>query len=146
MEQVAKGADKIIASPATIEKLRNQGLPLESAPAPTLEERFEARKASAKDVVQFLPELPPVELVPPAIKSLYEEILDCILFGLNGAAITLSGNLIEFALKHAAFVKEAGGYQTTTPIGGTSLRRLTSRTRLVAQGGLDYLTRKWGSD
>jgi hypothetical protein len=115
MEQVAKGADKIIASPATIEKLRNQGLPLESAPAPTLEERFEARKASAKDVVQFLPELPPVELVPPAIKSLYEEILDCILFGLNGAAITLSGNLIEFALKHAAFVKEAGGYQNYDP-------------------------------
>jgi hypothetical protein len=111
IEQVAKGADTIIASPATIEKLRNQGLPLESAPAPTLEERFEARKASAKDVVQFLPELPPVELLSPAIKSLYEEILDCILFGLNGAAITLSGNLIEFALKHAAFVKEARGYQ-----------------------------------
>ena len=53
MEQVAKGADTIIASPATIEMLRNQGLPLESAPAPTLEERFEARKASAKDLVQF---------------------------------------------------------------------------------------------
>jgi len=115
MEQLAKGADTIIASPATIEKLRNQGLPLESAPAPTLEERFQARKASAKDVVQFLPELPPVELLSPAIKSLYEEIIDCILFGLNGAAITLSGNLIEFTLKHVTFVKEAGGYQNYDP-------------------------------
>lgn len=113
MEQLSKEVDTIIASPETIGKLRKQGLPLEISPAPTVEERFQARKAQAQDVAQNLQkfELPPVELLTPAIKSLYEEIIDCILFGLNGAAITLSGNLIEFTLKHAAFVKESGGYQ-----------------------------------
>src|SRR4051812_15327461 len=115
LEQLAKESNIITASPETIKKLQKQGLLPESSPAPTLEERFAARKAKAKDVAQSLPELPPAELIIPAIRSLYEEIIDCILFGLNGTAITLSGNLIEFTLKHAAFVKESGGYENYDP-------------------------------
>ena len=46
------------------------------------------------------------------MESLYKEIRECILFGLNGAAITLAGNLLEFALKHTTYVKEVGGYQS----------------------------------
>ncbi|HUV04387.1 MAG TPA: hypothetical protein VMX94_04695 [Armatimonadota bacterium] len=115
IDKLAERADMIMASPATIEKLRRQGLPMQTIPAPTLEQWFEGRKANAKEVVKYLPEPPPIELVSYAIKSLYEEILHCILCGLNGAAITLSGNLIEFTLKHAAFVREAGGYQNYDP-------------------------------
>ena len=53
--------------------------------------------------------------LPPAIKSLYQEIRECIFFGLNGAAITMSAILIEFVLKHTTFIKEAGSYEKANP-------------------------------
>jgi len=106
---LASGADVIILNPEDIEKLKKQGLPFRTVPSKTINELFEERLKSAIEVTKHLPELP--TNLPPAIKSLYQEIRECIIFGLNGAAITLSGNLIEFTLKHATYIKEVGDYQ-----------------------------------
>ncbi len=116
MDKLSEDSNLIVASPQGIARLEQQGIPFERTAAPTLKERFDGRMANAIQVLPNLPELPLVELLPHAIKSLYEEILDCILFGVNGAAITLCGNLIEFTLKHAAFVEESGGYQNCDPV------------------------------
>src|SRR5207245_643222 len=56
-------------------------------------------------------QLPAVPQMPPAVASLYQEIITCIIFGLDGAAITLSGILVEFVLKFCTYVREAGGYE-----------------------------------
>jgi hypothetical protein len=109
LDELAMESDSIIANPDDIEKLKDQGLPIRVVPSKTIPELFQERLNSAVDIAKYLPTLP--ERLPPAIKSLYQEIRECIFFGLNGAAITLSGNLIEFTLKHATYVKEVGGYQ-----------------------------------
>jgi hypothetical protein len=109
LDELSKGADTIIANPDDIEKLKEQGLPIRVVPSKTIPELFQERLNSAVDIAKDLPTLP--DRLPPSIKSLYQEIRECIFFGLNGAAITLSGNLLEFTLKHATYVKEVGGYQ-----------------------------------
>ncbi len=109
LDDLSKGSDTIIANPDGIERLKDQGLPIRVVPSKTIPELFQERLNSALEIAQHLPILP--DRLPPAIKSLYQEIRECIFFGLNGAAITLSGNLIEFTLKHVTYVKEAGGYQ-----------------------------------
>jgi len=113
MEQLAQGHDKIIVNPGTLEELKRLGVHFDVIPAPTIDELFEERK---KKALQKLPQLPALPKgLPPAIQALYQEIRECIFFGLNGAAITMSSILIEFVLKHATFIKEAGGYQNADP-------------------------------
>ncbi len=113
LSEAAKGASSIIANPEVIEDLKKQGLPIKTVPSISIPELFQERLENAIDIAKDLPALP--DRLPPAIKSLYQEIRECIFFGLNGAAITLSGNLIEFTLKHVTYVKEAGGYQKYDP-------------------------------
>ena len=78
MDELAKGSNAIIAPPQVVKKLESQGLPFQRTAAPTLNERFEARRANASKVANMLPQLPPVELLPHSIKSLYEEILEVV--------------------------------------------------------------------
>lgn len=113
MDELAKGHNRLIVNPDTLEKLRAQGIPFNVIPSPTIEELFEQRKEIAIEKAPQLPSLP--QGLPPAIQALYQEIRECIFFGLYGAAITMSSILIEFALKHATFIKEAGGYQKADP-------------------------------
>jgi len=109
MRELAKGSDRIIVTPEILEELKRLGIPLDAIPAPTVEELFEKRKQNAIVKVKQLPALP--QGLPLAIQALYQEIRECIFFGLNGAAITMSSILIEFVLKHTTFIKESGGYQ-----------------------------------
>lgn len=113
MEELAKGSDRIIVNPETLEELKRIGVPFDVVPAPTIEELFEKRKQNAIVKFKQLPALP--QGLPPPIQALYQEIRECIFFGLNGAAITMSSILIEFVLKHTTFIKEAGGYQNADP-------------------------------
>jgi hypothetical protein len=53
--------------------------------------------------------------MPYVVASLYGEIITCIIFGVYGAAITLSGILVEFVLKHCTYLREAGGYAHYDP-------------------------------
>jgi hypothetical protein len=109
MGELSKGSDRIIINPETLEELKRLGIPFDVIPAPTIEELFEKRKQNAITKVKQLPALP--QNLLPAIQALYQEIRECIFFGLNGAAITMSSILIEFVLKHTTFIIEAGGYQ-----------------------------------
>ena len=113
LNRLAEDSDKIIANPQTIEKLRSQGLPIKDIPSPTISELFDQRKELALEVAAYLPPLP--EGLSVTIQTLYQEIRECIFFGCNGAAITLSGILIEFMLKRVAYAKESGGSQNYDP-------------------------------
>lgn len=113
MYELAKDSDMIIVNPETLEELKRLGIPSGVIPAPTIEELFEKRRKNAIVKVKQLPALP--QDLPLAIQALYQEIRECIFFGLNGAAITMSSILIEFVLKHTTFIKESGGYQNADP-------------------------------
>ena len=113
MEELAKGSDRIIVNPKTLEELKNQGIPFDVIPSPTIDELFEQRRIKAKENAPWLPTLP--EGLPPSIQALYQEIRECIFFGLNGAAITMSSILIEYAIKYATHIKESGGHSGAEP-------------------------------
>lgn len=99
----AADATQFIASTSTLKKLTEMGLkldkPLEETADSYIDRIFEERKKVAKEVIASMPTRPNIPL--PPIISLYDEISECILFGLNGAAISLSAVLVEFAIKHA---------------------------------------------
>jgi hypothetical protein len=99
----AKDATQFIATPETIDQMVKNGLKLDKKEPITneqyVEQLFKGRQDQAKKLVKQLPAPPQIAL--PPITSLYAEIVECILFGLNGAAITLSAVLVEFAIKHA---------------------------------------------
>jgi len=113
MNELAGDSDTIIINPETLEELKRSGVPFDTVPAPTIEQLFEQRKQNAFLRIQQLPSLP--QGLPPAVQALYQEIRECIFFGLNGVAITMSAILIEFVLKHTTYIKEAGGYQVADP-------------------------------
>ena len=113
MEELAKGSDKIIVNPETLEDLKSQGIPFDIIPSPTIGELFDQRKEKAYLKAPQLPSLP--QGLPPSIQALYQEIRECIFFGLNGAAITMASILIEYVIKHTTFIKESGGYKDADP-------------------------------
>lgn len=113
IEEIAKGSDRIIINPETLEELKRHGVPFNIVPSPTIDELFEQRKEKAYIKAPHLPELP--KGLPPTIQALYQEIRECIFFGLNGAAITMASILIEYTIKHVTFIKESGGYKDSDP-------------------------------
>ncbi len=106
-------SNRIIINPDTLESLKSKGVPFDTIPSPTIDELFNQRLEKAHSVVNSLPSLP--EGLPPTIQALYQEIRECIFFGLNGAAITMSSVLIEYVVKHTTFITEAGGYENAQP-------------------------------
>ena len=113
MGELSKGSDRIIVNPGTLEGLKKQGIPFDIVPSPTISELFEQRKEKAYILAPRLPSLP--HGLPPIIQALYQEIRECIFFGLYGAAITMSSILIEYVIKHTTFIKESGGYKDADP-------------------------------
>jgi hypothetical protein len=110
LSELVKDSGEIISKPAVIGSLENQG-PLINEPwHPLLDERLELLSRKRKEnVIEIVGKLPaPPAISPEAIKSLYNDIGECIIFGLNGAAITLSAILVEFMLKFAAYRVEMG--------------------------------------
>ena len=106
----AAGATQFIANSSTLEKLVQKGLkldtPVKESDEDFINRVFDERKKIAKDIIGKLPQKPDIHL--PPILSLYDEIGECILFGLNGAAISLSAVLVEFAIKHAIVDRKSG--------------------------------------
>lgn len=112
LNQLAKEGREFISNPAVKEQLKRQGVPIDEPPQLSLEESlellFKKRMEKALEIAEKLPN--PPAIASPAIESLYNEIRECIIFGLNGAAITLSAILVEFMLKFAAYKVEMGGF------------------------------------
>jgi hypothetical protein len=106
IKKLSKKHDIIIAAPTEEnKKLLGDIYPIEeisSKPTPgELINLFESRKKHALEIVEKLP--PIIDESQPAIQQLYKEIRECILFGANGAAITLCGILVEFVLKYVSY-------------------------------------------
>lgn len=109
VQRLVRGPELVIASQATIAELKALGEQVKELPSIPLNEAldklFAIRRMNAADVATKLPACPSLEA---PVLYLYDEIRQCILFGLYGTAITLSGILVEFMLKYATFTKEQG--------------------------------------
>jgi hypothetical protein len=147
LSKLAAAADRIVANPADIEQLLKQGVKFEQSPKRTLEESidllFSTKKEHALDRAKQLPAMPQM---PYAVASLYEEIVTCIIFGVYGAAITLSGILVEFVLKLCTYVREAGGYDHYDPAHWDEFEKITFARAIkrAAKAGLINATQVTG--
>lgn len=106
IKELSEQHDRIIAAPsAENKKLLDDIYPVEKiCPNPTPEELkklFDSRYKRALEIVEKVP--PFIVESQPAIQLLYNEIRECILFGVYGAAITLCGILVEFVLKYVSY-------------------------------------------
>lgn len=110
------GATVIIVNPDTLAGLQKDGLKLDQPTTITSQELvnklFEIKKKSALDVLNIIPALPNIPI--PTIGFLWEEITECVLFENNGAAISLSSILVEYALKQAIIRKKHGNQYEVT--------------------------------
>lgn len=109
LDRLIKDTTIIIASPSSINEMRGKGAKIHQekklTPKEKLDKLFQERRSNAEIQINLLPEFP--DIGTPSVQTLYQEIQECILMGLNGAAITLSGILVEFALKVAIIRKES---------------------------------------
>ena len=104
-----RGDQLVVAGPETIQRAMEKGEPITIQPELSTEaainKLFEYRQSHAQTIASKL--LPcPVSETP--ILYLYDQIRQCILFDMNGAAITFCGILVEYALKYTTFIREAG--------------------------------------
>lgn len=110
VHRLLRGPKLVIAAPETIAKARSKGHPIQQVPEMSLEEAidklFDNRKQLALQVARRLLPCPTWD-VP--ILYLYDEIRQCLMFGMNGTAITLCGILVEFMLKYSIFSKRQKG-------------------------------------
>lgn len=108
INETVRDTTQIIVNPDTFKKMVELGLPISFAePIPIedyINKLFDERKKQALKIVQRLPVRSNFML--PSINALYDEIYECMIFGLNGAAITLCGILVEFVLKQATYFVE----------------------------------------
>jgi hypothetical protein len=105
-----RGTEVVIANPATIQKAIEKGEPITEPPSLSAEDAitklFDKRRERALSLVSsFLP----CPVSDTAILYLYDQIRLCMLFNLDGAAITFCGMLVEYALKYATYAKENPG-------------------------------------
>lgn len=110
LTELARGSTHMISKPETIKQLQKEGVKFEEPKQVTMEEAvenlFTQRKIIAlTNITKFVA---PPNIAIPTIGLLYDEIRECILFGLYGAAISLSAVLVEFSLKHAIVKKKCG--------------------------------------
>lgn len=110
LSTLADGKSVLVAHPTALDRMEALGIEVERPPAispkAAVERLFETRQAMALKLLPKIPGIP--SSLPFSIISLYEEIVQCLLFDLHGAAITLCGILTEFALKSATFIVETG--------------------------------------
>lgn len=128
LSELAENVDAATLSPTTVARLKERGIHIPETPKRTLEESInlifsKERKERALKVAKNLPE--PPDMAVPSIQLLYNEIRECIILGLNGAAITLSGVLVEYVLKYATYKVEMGGFAKYDPDKADEFERVT---------------------
>lgn len=108
LTELARGSTHIISKPETIKELQKQGVKFDAPKITTPEDAIKALFTQRESVAMTnLAQFPtPPNIAIPTIGFLYDEIRECILFGLYGAAISLSAVLVEFSLKHAIIRKK----------------------------------------
>jgi hypothetical protein len=105
-----RGSGVVVANPATIPKAIEKGepvtvtLPLSDEAA--INKLFEQCRERA---LLLASKLLPCPISDTPILYLYDQIRLCMLFNLNGAAITFCGMLVEYVLKYTTYAKENPG-------------------------------------
>jgi hypothetical protein len=110
LNALAEGDSVLVAHPDALRRLEELGAEIKRStplsPDQELQKLFRDREAAASSLLQSIPSIPGGILA--AVILLYDEIIEALLFGLHGAAITLSGILVEFALKFTTYIVETG--------------------------------------
>ncbi len=109
LASLAQGSTHMIANPKTIDALQKQGAHFDTVKksgTELLDDLFAQRRKEANNVIKLFPTAPKAAI--PTVGFLYDEIREAMLFGLNGAAISLSAILVEFCLKYAIVKKRKG--------------------------------------
>jgi hypothetical protein len=121
-----RGPEGFVASAATVQQAKEKGLPVSEAQRLSTEDAinklFEERKQHALSIAS---RLMPCPIADTPILYLYDQIRLCILFSLDGAAVTFCGILVEYALKYAIYIKENPG---TTSFDTTAWERFETLT------------------
>ena len=105
LDELVKQSDLFVSTPETIERLKAKGLPIKSVFTTYeeyLDKLFVERRKLASDLVKNLPHLDH-KIANSAIQALYEELKECFVLGIPGAAITLAVILLELALKYRLY-------------------------------------------
>ena len=108
-----RGSEMAVASSATIQKAIEKGEPISEEPPLSVEaainKLFDQRRQHALTLAS---KLLPCPISDTPILYLYDQIRLCMLFNLDGAAITFCGILVEYALKYTTYAKENPGIGT----------------------------------
>ena len=105
LDELSKNADVLIASPETIEHLQKNVTGVKSTVVPYaeyLDKLFTEKRKLADVLVEQMPHLDP-RVGNGSIEALYNEVRECFVFGVYGAAITLSVIMLEFACRERLF-------------------------------------------
>lgn len=105
LDELVKNSDLFVSSPETIEKLKAKGLPIKSVFTTYeeyLDKLFAEKRKTASELISKLPRLDE-NIANTTIQSLYEELKECFVLGILGAAITLAIILLEVSLKYRLF-------------------------------------------
>jgi hypothetical protein len=121
-----RGSEVVVANPATIPKAIEKGEPI-SVTLPLSDEAainklFEQCRERA---LALASKLLPCPISDTPILYLYDQIRLCMLFNLNGAAITFCGILIEYALKYTTYAKENPGVPSFDSSAWETLEEIT---------------------
>lgn len=105
LDQMVEFADYMIASPDTIEQLRQRNLPIKSTFVTYddyLSKLFKEKRDQAEQIIEHLPQLDE-RIANGVANALYNEFRECYVLGVNGAAIILAIILLEYAMKHKIY-------------------------------------------
>ena len=105
LDELVKQADYMIASPDTIESMKKKGLPIKSTfitYKEYLDKLFTNKRKISEELINKLPHLDD-SIANSTVQSLYDELRECFVLGIPGAAITLALILLELALKYRLF-------------------------------------------
>lgn len=108
MDAVAKGATHIVATPDTVERLRQKGLPIESRFI-SYEEYVETLYAERKkNAVELLRKLPKIDdsIADGVVTNIVEDIRANLAFGVFSSSISSSIFLLEYAMRARIFTEK----------------------------------------
>lgn len=105
IDEMVSQSDFIVASPDAIKKMQEKGLPIKSVTTTYkeyLDKLFVEKRKTSESLITKLPHLDNT-IANGTIQSLYDELRECFVLGIPGAAITLAIILLELALKYRLY-------------------------------------------
>jgi len=108
LDDLVKNSSFIIATPDTIDRMKERGLPIKSTfqtYEEYLDKLFVEKRKIADEVISKLPLLDDA-VANATAQALYNELRECFVLGIPGAGITLAIILFEYACRHRLFIEK----------------------------------------